>query len=285
MTAHIASMGLARAFTTRRQRSESTQGQVPYIGRAASQRSPDSKPIKRSQISLPVALISTTNMLSYEAPDIAGTQRLVNDRNVSSSSSVTSGSDSGHDSDGGSSVGGRSRDTMTDASSVDESYSPISPEPNHLSCYFKPTVPTDAPSRTNSSLHSARPSLDYSPTIPQRALSHSKKAHVDLSRKRSIIQRVAAQAQPQPQPQPQDLGISSASSSHPFGQELAQLNEVQEEFGNTVRDAEAEADRAVMQSRDLVRFCAADYMSELVGLYTTTFAEDAAFASAPVGWI
>lgn len=69
-------------------------------------------------------------------------------------------------------------------------------------------------------------------------------------------------------------------SSHPFGKELEQLIEVQEEYYGTARDAEAEADRAVMQSRDLVQFCAFDYMQEIAGLASNVFAEDAAMFSA-----
>lgn len=273
-------MSLARAFTTRRNKNENTP--APYIGRAASTRSPDSKPIMRSQISLPVALISTTNMLSYEAPDIAGTTRIIADRYVSSSHSVTSSSSSvsGDDSDA-SSTSAHSRGTITDASSVDESYSPTSPEPNHLSCYFKPNVPTttNVRSSTNSTISST---ASNSPVIPQRALSHSKQAHVQMSRVRSVrrsngntrdsLDMFASEVKPEP------------TSSHPFGKELEQLNEVAEEFGTAVRDAEADADRAIMQAKGLVQICAADYMQEIASYYTNTFAEDA-MSYQQVAWI
>jgi len=86
----------------------------------------------RTKISLPIALVSTTNMLSYNAPDISTL------RNVSSSTSLShsSADDSDH------SVSTRSRasshgsrdTTLTDASSVESS--PSSPAPNHLSGYF-----------------------------------------------------------------------------------------------------------------------------------------------------
>jgi len=231
----------------------------------------------RSQISAPVALISTTNMLSYEAPDIFGTPRIANP-NVSSSNSVTSRSSSGEESDA-SSASVRSRDTLTDASSVDDSYSPMSPEPNHLSCYFKPST-TTTDSRTSTA--SSNPSTFDSPSIPQRAPSHSKKAHVQLSRQRSVM-RSNENSRDSFDMFAQDNTIE-APVSHPFGKELEQLNEVAEEFGSVVRDAEADADRAVMQAKGLLQICANDYMQEIAGFYTNVFAEDA-MTFQQVAWI
>jgi len=80
------------------------------------------------------------------------------------------------------------------------------------------------------------------------------------------------------------IKASEAPVTHPFGRELEQLSEVQEEFGSVVRDVEAEADRAVMLARGLLQFCASDYMQAIADPYTNVFAEDAAMYQ-PVAWI
>jgi len=59
--------------------------------------------------------------------------------------------------------------------------------------------------------------------------------------------------------------------SHPFGRELEQLNEIVEEFGGVVRDAEAEADHSAMLSRNLAAYCAADYLAEIRPLFSQRF--------------
>ena len=278
-------MSLARAFTTVRRNKPTEDGKpATYIGRAASQRQPNAKPIERAQISLPVALLSTTNMLSYEAPDIEGTIRIANTiREVPASRSVSGNSSSDesdrYDRSDRSSIGGRSLSQDTDTTSVDGGESPIIPEPNHLSSYFKSSQ-TPLHARTESTA-SSQPS----PIIPQRAPSHSIKAHV-LSHKQSV-KRVANPLSPKRDTFNRLSEISctsSAPSTHPFGKELEQLNEAAEEFGSAVRDAEANADTQVMSQKNLSFFCAADYMKELSGLYSTAFAEDAATYQA-VAWI
>ncbi|TKX23328.1 hypothetical protein C1H76_4395 [Elsinoe australis] len=283
-------MSLARALTTRR-KVEEPAASPSYIGRAASQRAPNARPIKRSEISLPVALISTTNMLSYEAPDIIDAPHVSNmgGRYFSSDNSVGSSSPSvsGEDSD----LSGSIHSHDTDATSVDMS-SPDLSEPNHLSEYFKSSGTHRSTKSTTSSRmshstthsHSSRPSMDSnSPRVPSRAPTHSKNAHM-LSHKRSV-QRMATipsethtrdsfdmfnvNAMNKPAPPP-----VFAPVNHPFGNELAQLNEAAEEFGHAVRNAEADADSQVMRSKGLVRFCANDYMDEISSLYLTVFEED-----------
>jgi hypothetical protein len=71
--------------------------------------------------------------------------------------------------------------------------------------------------------------------------------------------------------------------NHPFGRELEQLNEVVEEFGGVVRDAEAEADLSVMRSKNLAAFCAADYLSEIRPLFSHRFAVP--HQAPPMAWI
>lgn len=279
-------MSLARAFTVRRNKNVESSP-APYIGRAASQRSPNAKPVTRNEISLPVALISTTNMLSYEAPNIAGTRRVPNTDRISSSSiSFLSDASSGDESDR-SSTSAHSNETA--ATSVDGS-APNSPEQNHLSCYFKPSVKTSTAVSTRSSqstFASSRPSID-SPQLPQRAPSHTKKAHA-LSHKRSV-QRMGAQPIHERQISRSSVDMFSnkeniaPASSHPFGKELEQLHEVAEEFGSAVRNAEADEDRDILLSRGLAQFCASDYMNEIESMYSTVFAEDAAVYQ-PMAWI
>src|SRR2546429_4859138 len=106
-------MSLARAFTMRvskRDTSSTTTTPPPPI-RTGSVRV-SGKAIDRNLISHPVALLSTTNMLSYNAPDISSLKSL---RKASSSVSSGSSHASADDSDG-------SRNTyQTDTSSVDNS--------------------------------------------------------------------------------------------------------------------------------------------------------------------
>lgn len=117
-----------RSLTTRRKPEAVEALQPIQIGRAASQRG--GRPVIRSQISPPLALVSTTNMLSFNAPDIAGTKPIQSATPSSATSSSSDESDS-------SALSIHSRETdPTDLSSAD--VSPISAEPdNHLSHYFK----------------------------------------------------------------------------------------------------------------------------------------------------
>lgn len=265
-------MSLVRAFTTRRNKTpvvEMHDG-LPQLGRAASQRA--GKPVNRHQISSPLALLSTSNVTLNNAESIVGTSPI--EFQGYSSNSSTSGDDSDI------SIG--SDGTVTDASSVDESPMRSEPEPNHLSCYFKPAVDTGNPSPTSSPTGSARTSLE-APKLPQRVPSHSKKAHETLHRKRTI-QRIMS---PPPSsyrevsrtsteifnPSTNSSFVESTRDS-PFGNELAQLEEVAEEFGAVVRDAEDSEDAMVMQSHSLAHFAASDYLNEIQSLINNAFADE-----------
>lgn len=250
-----------------------------HIGRAASHR--NGRPVIRAQISSPVALVSTSNVLLNNAQHIAGTAP-IEIRTASGASSVASSS--GDDSDA--STGSiHSRETVTDASSVDESPLRTDPEPNHLSCYFKPNVDTQTKSPSRSPSLSARASLDK-PSIPQRVPSHSKKAHENLHRKRSVQRMLspastAGEAFRETGRNSHDMFSSHAASAFveapkegPFGRELAQLDEVAEEFGHVVRDAEAEADMKVINKYGLAQFGASDYLNEIQSLIYDTFMDE-----------
>lgn len=75
----------------------------------------------------------------------------------------------------------------------------------------------------------------------------------------------------------------TVEEGHPFGKELEQLNEVVEEFGGVVRDAEMEEDVASMTKKGLMIFCASDYLDEIQPLYSGLF--ESQFLSAPMAWI
>lgn len=252
-------MSLVRAFTTRGKKTEATVAQP--MGRAASHR--NGKPVLRAQISSPVALVSTTNMLSYSAPDING-------RNHRDFSASTASSTSGEESDA-STNSIHSNDTHTDMSSIDES---PSCSPNHLSSYFKPAVDTSFNSPTHSPSLSQAASFE-APVLPRRAASHSKHAHESLSRKRSVqrLQSPPSSARASSEFTPSLSASVEAPRENPFGKELEQLDEIAEEFGQTVRNAEYDADAAYMRSRNLGAFAASDYLNEIHGLIADTFEE------------
>jgi hypothetical protein len=242
---HIPSnMSLVRAFTTKAKDHAS-----PFTGRSPSQRG--AKPIKRAQISSPVALISTTNPISYDAPDIAGTKP-IQTRILDTSTSNSAGDDSDAPSlsfDG----------SNTDASSIGDSpITPAEPEPNHLSCYFKPA-------------NESKQSME-APVIPTRVPSHSKKAHERIHRKRSV-QRLMSP--PASMVRRNSADFFSAHSmqmaeetpqENPFGNELAQLDAVQEEISHTVRVAAEDEDRSSMDAAGLAYFHVGDYMTEIMNL-------------------
>lgn len=262
-------MSLARAFTLRQKKSEVNISSP--MGRAASQR--NGKPVLRGQISAPVALVSTTNMLSYSAPNIDGTSP-VGYRDFSASSASST---SGEESDA-STNSLHSNDTVTDMSSIDES--PVECSPNHLSQYFKPAVDTNSPCHSPSLSTTA--SFE-APVVPQRAPSHSKQAHETVSRKRSVQRLVSPPSSTRVSSEfaPSRAASVEAPRDNPFGKELQQLDEIAEEYGQTVRNAEHDADAAYMRSRNLGAFAASDYLSEIHGLMADLF-ED---RSETIAWI
>ncbi|KAF2750634.1 hypothetical protein M011DRAFT_177569 [Sporormia fimetaria CBS 119925] len=286
-------MSLARAVTKRIKRSEDSPS-LPTRSQSVKM-SPNL--IDRAKISSPVALISTTNMLSYNAPDIASL------RNASPSSPLSQTSEDSDHSASASTVRSRSSShgshvTLTDASSVGSS--PTSPvlKPNHLSGYFTTTSSnTKTPRRSASSSQLQQqprrtPSSEHIPAIPERALSHSKRAHERLAQKRSLqhLPRSSTHSSRSSREQRSSTDIFSTYSTttstiqeeptqpHPFGKELEQLNEVAEEFGGAVRDVEFEADLKVIRERGLGVFCAQEYLLEIKPLFGKRFGVQKAMA-------
>jgi hypothetical protein len=62
--------------------------------------------------------------------------------------------------------------------------------------------------------------------------------------------------------------------SHPFGQELAQVSELAEEFGVKEKMEIIDEEEQELLSRGLCKFGAQDYMDEIQGLFSYAFDEN-----------
>ncbi|KAK2765457.1 hypothetical protein FQN54_008311 [Arachnomyces sp. PD_36] len=246
-------MSIARAFTKRPKRPE-VSAPIPHReGHAVY----SSGTIKRGKISGPVELLSTTNQLVYNAPDLHPP--------TSSSSSSSSLRSSNSSEPSHTPYTMHSPITPPETSPVEEC---PAPEPNHLSAYFK------APQRsgTVNSTSTSHSTTSDSPAIPHRSLSHTKKSHQDLAQKKS---RSRMTPPPSTLPKPNSLRTSheffkpvADPSSHPFGKELEQVNEVAEDFGaRIVLDEEEE----LLMKKGLRKFSVEDYLSEIEDLYGGVF--------------
>lgn len=270
-------MSLSRAFTTRKSRKLSdvdVSASLPH--RSLTTKHPFSPgTIRQKKISAPIELISTTNMLSYNAPDIYPRGR----SSTTSSTNSDGRSEISNSDTSPSSVG--TPFTSPEISSVESSPTTSSPQPNHLSCYFGQSVSSD----------------DDAPVIPTRALSHTKSSAEYLARKRSIsrmsstknsISRISKSSVPVIPTARSSINMFSSNpevSEHPFGNELAQVSELAEEYSLskeklTIVDEEEQE----LVSRGLFKFRAEDYMSELQGLFTATFG-DIPHMPSPAVWI
>ncbi|OBT66616.1 hypothetical protein VE03_03944 [Pseudogymnoascus sp. 23342-1-I1] len=254
-------MALSRAFTTRKG-SKSANPPPPPTRSLTTKHSFSATGGIRPKISGPMELLSTTNMLSYNAPDL----------HPISTSPISSGDES--------EVPSMSHSTSTtpDSSvrgSGSSSSTPISPSPNHLSSYFD-NANNKAPIVTAIT-------SDAAPSIPQRAMSHTKKSHEILSRQRSTRQSHTSN----PSTTSTSTSTRKPSISHPrtsidffspsapafdttanpFTNELAQVRELAEEYsGGAARRAISEEEED-LYARGLYKFSAAEYMAEIEPLY------------------
>lgn len=289
---------ITRAFTTRRFKQSFGSGNAD----GAPQRSGTTKahPSIRDKISAPVQLVHTTNMLTYNAPDLFP-------KKATSSSSST-----------------KSDDELSELSRSAASSPPTSPdspvapkratstEPNHLSQYFtgpglpvapvtKPEIPKRAPS------HTSKPSRSHDSLNRQRSVSRlseqsqetlSSKASFSFSRSSSgststsgTSQSTAAPAvlaskppsvsivpPPRPplraaqsQPHLQQHKKEYSLSQHPFGHELAQVSEIAEEFGVQDKLHFVDAEERELRELGLCKFSAQDYLGEVQGIYDSIF--------------
>ncbi|RKU42099.1 hypothetical protein DL546_001213 [Coniochaeta pulveracea] len=297
-------MSLARAFTTRRVKNLQTSERdgIPQRSNTTVKSSVGSI---RSKISAPMELIHTTNMLAYNAPDL-------HLQTASSASSI--GSDDGMTSDSA----GTSASSPPTSPDVPPQRS-MTPEPNHLSCYF--TAPGQAPV-AKPAMSALKPSPSISrqqpPIIPQRSPSHTKKASLDaLNRHRSVSRNSEQSARTLstkasfsfsrsssasssttattylPTPGVQQQHFSKVSSTqagpsspttgklapppvfyyqnmkeqmdhpHPFGQELAQVREIAEEYGINEPFQAVDEETQHMEAHGLFKFTAQDYLFEI----------------------
>lgn len=62
-----------------------------------------------------------------------------------------------------------------------------------------------------------------------------------------------------------DMFSPALNSDHPFGKELAQVNEVAEEFGATTSALDEEEQE--MMDKGLCKYSVDDYINEIAGLY------------------
>ncbi len=238
-------MSLARAFTKRIKRED------PGLTRSGTTRYAPGT-IKREMISLPTELISTTNVQALTAPDIGSVS------GSSSADSVNSGNDSDF-----STIDTSFLSNITDDSSIDGSSpaTPNTPAMDGSQSFFDAKNPLPGPV-----VIASEAMLDV-PAIPQRAPSHSKKAHVELSRKKSI-QRMSPPPMTLEKPAVRtsmEIFSPALNSDHPFGKELAKVNEVAEEFG-AISSLMVEEEEEIL-SKGLCKFSVDDYINEIVGLY------------------
>lgn len=291
-------MSLSRAFTTRKVRLASDLGDLNKSPqRSNSVRNHPNPQMLRNKISGPIQLVHTTNMLSYNAPDLP--------KHVLRNKASTRSEDSETTSESHSetpSIAETSPPTSPDVSPVEECPGPV---PNHLSTYFM------VPSKANH-----LPKLSEVPAIPKRSPSHTKQnSYEALARNRSVSRmskdsdrsvstkasftfsrssststrasstssmsptqkdKTGSSAPPVPSPPAfhQQRTFKEPHQSHPFGQELAQVTELAEEYSASARSANSaqdEEDNMYIKTKGLVKFTADDYLNDVQSLLTGFF--------------
>ncbi|KAK0612937.1 hypothetical protein B0T17DRAFT_498656 [Bombardia bombarda] len=314
-------MSIARAFTTRRAKQSLKTGDLDNMHHRSNTIKGSISGL-RHKISSPVELIHTTNMLSYNAPNLYS-------RSASSATSSHRSDDEMSD--------GAPTAASTPPTSPDVESSPkrsLSPEPNHLSSYFSPPhngreaspaasksrtplVPQRAPSHTKKSLESLLPrQRSVSRMSEQSQRTVSTKASFTFSRSSSVSTSTAAtsqssatpssyhQPQQQQQQKPKMPVISPpvamslppqsqnqhrndfSQSQHPFGSELAQVSEIAEEYGIEEQLNEIAAEEQELLAKGLFKFNASDYLGEVQGLFGSFFGGEQQPRPAPTAlWI
>lgn len=271
---------ISRAFTTRRVKQS--------VDIAASKKDDERNRTMRTQISSPLELIHTTNMLSYNAPDIMR------------SNSVSTA-------DGPGSPATTIASTPPTSPDVDSKDETRSPAPNHLSGYFMPPPQGAAGGPTT-------PEVTPAPAIPKRSPSHTKQSSLEAVAKQRSMSTMSKESDrtvstkasatfsrasststapstlshnslaPSPKPpmpsvvpsmpppvtyqQPRPAA-TGAEPPHPFGRELAQVSEIAEEFG--IKDSVMEEEQREMKRRGLRRVSPDDYLSEVQALFATFY--------------
>lgn len=297
-------MSITRAFTSRRvkQSLELRDAAEGVISRSNTHKSSPSLNSIRNKISAPVQLISTTNMLSYNAPDI---------RPKINSATSTSSSKSDSDSDSAPSLEspGSTPPTSPDSPFI-VTKRPSSPEPNHLSCYFTPpgqaanapaptqapAIPTRAPSHTKKNFDILTRHKSTSRLSEQSSRTVSTKGSFSFSRSSSTSTNTTTTSRsgsfsnskaplppvtqtplptPPSPPRTQRKEPSVASPGNPFGNELARVTELAEEFGGKVVSSQVlRQEETELLNKGYKKFNPDSYVNDVQGLYTDFFAEE-----------
>lgn len=308
-------MSLARNFTTRRAKPSTDLGdgmkRSNTLHKAASQ-----TPL-RHKISAPVELVHTTNMLSYNAPDLP--------RWPKRSDSVSNRPRTNSDASGSASVSG----TSTPPTSPEtEAHEPGFTQKNHLSSYFMvppnpnavnpaPAIPKRSPSHTKkTSIDALARKQSVTRMSKESERSDSSKPSLSFSRSSSVSTRTSStshssgahfsklQVPPVPPPAPPlDLPIQHPTShpatrldlpiqhpppkptSHPFGHELAQVTELAEEFSAKGRLDIIYEDEQYLMARGLAKMSADDYLNEIHSVMSQFFPETTSPRPVATVWI
>lgn len=279
-------MSLARAFTTRRMKQslDLKETSLPQRSNTTAKGHAQSGSI-RNKISAPMELTHTTNMLAYDAPDLYP-------QSVSSSSK---GSDDESDSN---MTGSSSPPTSPDIPSAKGRS--ISPELNHLSCYFTapsqmlptadaPSIPQRAPSHTKKASYENLAQRQGSRMSNQSGRSVSAKSSFSLSRSSSTSTMATSVSSgsfiqlkspiPEVPSIPADPSYvrqmsyrrSETTAAHPFGKELEQVSEIAEDYGVKDKLQVIDEEEQELVAKGLCLFRAEDYLAEVQGLISTFF--------------
>ncbi|KAI5786419.1 hypothetical protein DFH27DRAFT_257986 [Peziza echinospora] len=219
------------------------------------------KTFTKLQISAPIELVSTTNMISYTAPALPRGSPLSATSTSPSSSPITRTS---------SSAGRFPKKTASsdiDSASSASNSPPISPTaaPNHLSSYFAPLsqvpqLPPMSPARSLSTRSNASTSSGQSSSSSNNTASKPKRSASSASSSSRSNRKSGGSGSTSAPPR---SSHHRAMHSNPFGAELAKVSEIAEEYGVNVNDMEYD----YMCERGLQRFAADDYLAEIGGIY------------------
>ncbi|KAI4163812.1 MAG: hypothetical protein LQ342_002585 [Letrouitia transgressa] len=241
-------MELARAFTKRSKRSDLT---INSPTRGTSIRKHNGA-VDHSVISPPIELLSTTNVQALNAPDLHSALR---------NSPLSSSASSIGDSDMSLAFSPSSRDTTPETSSIESAPSPV--EPNHLTGYFQSV---NKPSLGSPALQS---DVDV-PAVPSRAKSHTKLSHQASARKRSNSRNIpppnVIHTEVAPACSSIDIFNGNPEADHPFGAELAQVNELAEEIGASEARTLDEEEQYLVEN-GLCKFTVDDYIDEIQSFF------------------
>ena len=298
-------MSLSRAFTTRRAKGSPDLGDsIKGPHRSNTLHKPSSQQPLRHKISAPVQLVHTTNMLSYNAPDIV--PQRPSRTNSQATKTTLDESDSMR-------TAGSTPPTSPDGELHDEG---CTPQPNHLSSYFMapgsapaggaadvPAIPKRSPSHTKKTSYDAlarkvsvsRMSKESNQSNPSLTFSRSSSTSTTASSTSPISAPHTLKQAPPPIPQsfprvapkPPSQRPPAKVDTNPFGAELAQVTELAEEFSISSKsrlDVISE-DEQYLRARGLAKRSADDYLDDVHTLMATFWPQPSHSKPATPLWI